>query len=305
MIAFSSHRFVLPLPPEHRFPMQKYARLEERAVTFGHVPRGSLREPAGATDAELELVHCADWVRRVAAGELDPAEARRIGFPWSPAMVERSRRSVGATIGAARVALEDGVAANLAGGTHHAGVAHGEGYCVFNDAAVAIRVLQREGRIERALVVDLDVHQGNGTAAIFAADPSVFTLSVHGERNYPFRKVPGDLDVALPDGTSGAEYLEPAAGAIETAFRAIEPELVVYVSGADPHEADKLGRLGLTADDLRARDRLVFDACRRYDVPVAVTMAGGYGADIDVTVNLHLQTLEEAGRLYRRVGVGQ
>jgi acetoin utilization deacetylase AcuC-like enzyme len=300
VIVFSSHRFVLPLPPDHRFPMEKYARLEERVLEEGIVGPPDVREPAGASDAELLLVHGRDYLERVKTGRLERQEARRIGFPWSPEMVERSRRSVGATIGAARVALDEGVAANLAGGTHHAFADRGEGYCVFNDAAVAIRVLQAGGRIRRALVADLDVHQGNGTAAVFADDPSVFTLSVHGERNFPFRKVAGDLDVALADGTGDAEYLEAAGRALQVAFAAADADLVVYVSGADPHEGDRLGRLALSREGMERRDALVFDLCERTSTPVAVTMAGGYGRDVAETVEIHVATVRAAAALHGR-----
>ncbi|MCA9750645.1 MAG: histone deacetylase [Gemmatimonadetes bacterium] len=285
--------------------MEKYARLGERVLSEGILTAGDVREAPAATDDELLLVHNRDWVERVRDGGLEPAEIRRLGFPWSPEMVERSRRSVGATIAAARVARTEGVAANLAGGTHHAFADHGEGYCVFNDAAVALRVLQREGLVTRALVVDLDVHQGNGTAAIFADDPHVVTLSVHGARNFPFRKVPSDVDLALPDATGDEEYLSLVAGALDRAFDAADPELTIYVSGADPHENDRLGRLALTRDGLTRRDELVFRACERARSPVAVTMAGGYGRDIDTTVDVHLGTLRAAAELHRRWGAGR
>jgi acetoin utilization deacetylase AcuC-like enzyme len=294
--AFYCDHFVLPLPPEHRFPMEKYSRLRERVVAAGVVPAAELVIPHAATDEEILRVHDPEYLRRVAAGELDRAEMRRIGFPWSPEMVERSRRSAGGTIEACRAALADGVAVNLAGGTHHAFRDHGEGYCVFNDAAIAARSLQSEGRVERVVVIDCDVHQGNGTAAIFAGDRSVFTLSIHGRNNFPFHKEVSDLDVELPDGVGDGEYLAALAPALATALEEARADLAIYVSGADPHERDRLGRLRLTREGLRERDRLVFAACAARRLPVAVVMAGGYNQDVAETVEIHLQTVIEAKR---------
>jgi acetoin utilization deacetylase AcuC-like enzyme len=257
-----------------------------------------------ASDGELALAHTPRWVEAVAHGTLSTAEQREIGFPWSPRMAERARRSVGATISAARVALieGEGVAANLAGGTHHAQADKGSGYCVFNDAAVAARLMQaewhrRHKQLLRVAVIDLDVHQGNGTAAIFGDDDTVFTLSLHGAKNFPFRKQPSDLDVELPDGCGDDAYLDSLDGALDTLWRAhadAPPGLAFYLAGADPHEGDRLGRLKLTADGLAERDRRVFKACRERGIAVAVSMAGGYGRDIDVTVGVHLRTLQQA-----------
>jgi len=259
---FYTDRFVLPLPSEHRFPMSKYRRVRERLQAHPGL-QAEFQLPAAATRQELCGIHEPGYVERVFNGDLTPAEVRRLGFPWSPELVERSRRSVGATIAVCRAALCDGVAVNLAGGTHHAFADRGEGYCVFNDAAVAIRIMLDEGRIERALVVDCDVHQGNGTAAIFAAEPRVFTLSLHGARNYPFRKERSDVDVALDDGTDDATYLAALRPALEGALAASCPQLAVYVSGADPFEGDRLGRLALTKAGLRARDETVFELLGR------------------------------------------
>ena len=297
MRAFYSDHFVLPLPEGHRFPMAKYARLRERVLEDGVVAAADLLEaPAASWDA-LTLAHTPDYVAAVAAGTLPGEMIRRIGFPWSPAMVERSRRSAGATVAAARAALEDGASVNLAGGTHHAFADRGEGYCVFNDVAVAARVLQREGRCTRLAVVDCDVHQGNGTAAIFQADPTVFTFSMHGAKNYPFRKETSDLDVELPDGATDAEYLAALAEHLPAVFAPQLPDLVFYLAGADPYEGDRLGRLRVTIAGLAARDAVVFDACRAAGVPVAVVMSGGYAPEVDDIVAIHLATVRAAAAL--------
>jgi acetoin utilization deacetylase AcuC-like enzyme len=295
MLAFYSDTFVLPLPETHRFPMAKYRRLRERLVDEQVLAASDLIVPEPVGWDDLRLVHTAAYVDAVAAGTLGADAQRRIGFPWSPEMVERSRRSVGATLAAARRALDgDGVSANLAGGTHHAFSDRGEGYCVFNDVAVAVRVLQRDGAIERALIVDCDVHQGNGTAAIFHGDASVFTLSLHGARNFPFRKEESDLDVTFEDGAGDDEYLATLAEVVPRALDAHRPDLVFYLAGADPYEGDRLGRLRLTIEGLAARDRRVFDACAARELPVAVAMSGGYAPDVEAIVTIHLNTIKEA-----------
>lgn len=296
MKAFYCDRFVLPLPAGHRFPMEKYSRLRERVLAAGIVAPEDLIVPHAATDEEILRVHDPEYLRRVVAGELKLAETRRIGFPWSPAMVERSRRSAGGTIEACRAALEEGAAVNLAGGTHHAFRDRGEGYCVFNDAAIASRAMQAEGRVERVVVIDCDVHQGNGTAAIFADDPSVFTFSIHGRNNFPFHKERSDLDVELPDGTADEEYLAALEEGLDHAVPMARADLAIYVSGADPHERDRLGRLKVSREGLRERDRRVFAGCRRAGLPVAAVMAGGYNVDVAETVEIHLQTVAEARR---------
>ncbi len=252
------------------------------------------------SDGELALAHCPNYVAQVASGELSAEMLRAIGFPWSSAMAERARRSVGATVSACRSALRDGVSANLAGGTHHAFHARGEGFCVFNDAAVAARLMQAEGRVTRVAIIDLDVHQGNGTAAILARDESVFTCSVHGENNFPFTKTVSDLDVALPDGTGDSAYLDALHEALHAVFERSAPQLVIYLAGADPHEGDRLGRLKLTFDGLKRRDRMVFDTCWQRRIPVAVAMAGGYGRVIEDTVAIHLQTMALAAQYQSR-----
>ena len=277
--------------------MSKYARLRERIVQENVVDLAELHEALPASWDDLALVHTADYLRDVERGTLPPDTQRRIGFPWSAQMVERARRSVGATIQAARAAREEGAAANLAGGTHHAFRDRGEGFCVFNDVAVAARVLQRDGAASRIAVVDCDVHQGNGTAAIFARDPSVFTFSMHGAHNFPFRKEAGDLDVTLEDGTTDAEYIAQLGAHLPSVLDSHLPDVVFYVSGADPYEGDRLGRLKLTIDGLRRRDALVFSQCRSRRIPVVVTMAGGYATDVDAIVTIHANTIREAARV--------
>jgi acetoin utilization deacetylase AcuC-like enzyme len=287
---FYSDTFVLPLPPGHRFPMEKYARLRQRVLDAGVVPPCELLLPHAASDAELLAVHDAAYLRRVIEGKLAPAEIRRIGFPWSAAMVERSRRSVGATIEAGVAALHDGFAVNLAGGTHHAFADAGEGFCVFNDVAVAARALLDRGFVRQVAIVDGDVHQGNGTAAIFAGRPEVFTASVHGARNFPFRKERSDLDIELPDGAGDESFLSAfdraCAGALDVA-----PDIIFYVAGADPFAGDRLGRLAVTKGGLSLRDARLFDAAAEHGVPVAITMGGGYAANVADTVEIHLQTV--------------
>ena len=295
MKAFYATHFVLPLPPGHRFPMGKYQRLRDRLAQ--ECPGLVLNQAEPTADADLALAHAPAYIDAVARGTLTPRAQREIGFPWSEAMAERARRSVGASVQAARVAQREGVAANLAGGTHHASADAGSGYCVFNDIAVAARVLQREqmaarglARPPRVAVIDLDVHQGNGTAAIFAGDASVFTLSLHGEKNFPFRKVAGDLDVGLPDGTGDAAYLDALDLALVELDSRFRPDAVFYLAGADPHEGDRLGRLKLTYDGLIARDLRVFDWAWRRRLPLALSMGGGYGHDIGTTVQVQINT---------------
>ena len=292
--AWTAARFVVPLPPGHRFPIEKYERLRQRVLADGLVEASNLHEPARVSRDLLLAVHSADYVDRLTHGRLSEGELRRLGFPWSPELVERSLRAVGGTCEAVQRALHCGVAINLAGGTHHAFPSHGEGFCVFNDVAVALRHALATGRIARAAVVDLDVHQGNGTHAIFADDPRVFTFSMHGGRNYPFHKIAGTLDIELDDGMGDETYLELLSAALPRVLAESAPDLVVYLAGADPHEGDRLGRLALTFDGLARRDHLVLQAAREVGIPVAITIAGGYGRDIEQTVDVHCRTVRVA-----------
>jgi acetoin utilization deacetylase AcuC-like enzyme len=311
MRAYYCDHFVLPLPDDHKFPMAKYSRLRERVVRDGILEAGNLREAQAASWDDLALVHTPQYLHDVEHGTLPRETQRRIGFPWSPQMVERARRSVGATIQAAHDALTDGAAANLAGGTHHAFSDRGEGFCVFNDVAVAAKVILREsaalkrratsaplkGCPTRIAVVDCDVHQGNGTASIFRDEGAVFTFSMHGANNFPFRKDVSDLDVTLEDGAGDMDYLALLEKHLPAVFAAHQPDLVFYVSGADPYEGDRLGRLKLTIEGLRKRDAFVFAQCTARRIPVVVTMAGGYATDIDAIVTIHTNTIREAARI--------
>ncbi len=303
MQVFYATQFVLHLPPGHRFPMAKYQMLRDRLAA--EVPQARLMQAWPASDGELALAHTPGYIRAISDGSVDPRILREIGFPWSEAMAERARRSVGATIAACRAALREGVAANIAGGTHHAYADKGGGFCVFNDAAVAARLMQAEwgrqrGKPLHVAVIDLDVHQGNGTAAIFRHDPTVFTLSMHGQKNFPFRKEPSDLDIDLPDGCADQAYLEALEGALAELERRFEPGLVIYLAGADPHEGDRLGRLKLTWDGLEARDRRVFDWAFQRRLPLAFAMAGGYGHRIEDTVQAQVHTYQVALQYWRR-----
>jgi acetoin utilization deacetylase AcuC-like enzyme len=293
---YYSDTFVLPLPEGHRFPMAKYSGLRETLVRDGIVGQDDLYEAPQAAWADLRLVHTEAYVEAIRDGTLSPQGQRLIGFPWSPQMVERARRSVGATIAAADAAFTDGCGANLAGGTHHAFADRGEGYCVFNDVAVAIRRLQQDGRLRRAAVVDCDVHQGNGTAAIFRDDTDVFTCSLHGARNYPFRKEVSDLDVELEDGTGDEPYHAALAHSLDVVL-ASRPEAVFYLAGADPFEGDRLGRLKLTMAGLETRDRMVLHRCHTARIPVVVTMSGGYAHDVKDIVRIHANTIRIAAEL--------
>ncbi|MFM1904571.1 MAG: hypothetical protein RLZZ440_2471 [Planctomycetota bacterium] len=298
MRLFPSDRYPLPLPEGHRFPAAKYAVLRRRLE--GHRAEGvpfEFVEPHAATDDELMRVHDRGYLGRVFSGTLSPAEIRRIGFPWSPALVERSLRSTGAAVDTAAAALDDGIAASLAGGTHHAGTDWGEGFCVFNDTAVAARELQARGQVRRVVILDCDVHQGNGTAEIFAGDESVFTMSIHGAKNFPLRKQPGSLDVPLADGVGDAEYLAALGPAVAESFARGRPDLVLYIAGADPYEGDRLGRLKLTKPGLQERDRFVLEACRRSGVPVGIVCGGGYCDQIESIVDIHAATMLLAARL--------
>lgn len=295
MRVFYTDHFVLPLPNGHRFPMQKYALLREAVQTYA--PH-SLEEAAAAADHDLLLVHEAAYIERMSHGTLTTTEIRQIGFPWSPQMAERARRSAGATLAAAKTALTERCAINLAGGTHHAFADHGEGFCCYNDAAVAARVLQRDHGMPRVLICDLDVHQGNGTASIFRDDASVFTFSMHGARNYPVRKETSDLDVELPDGCDDAAYLHALRENLPRAITQFRPNAMIYLAGADPYEGDRLGRLKLTKTGLAKRDRFVIEFARDNAIPVAVTMAGGYAHNVADIVDIHFNTVRTAFEVF-------
>jgi acetoin utilization deacetylase AcuC-like enzyme len=299
MHAFFADQFELPLPLGHRFPMRKYRLLRDWLAE--HLPQVQLGVAEAATDGELALCHTPGYIQGISTGSVDPKTLREIGFPWSLAMAERARRSVGASVAAARTSLglmagkPQGIAANLAGGTHHSYADKGGGFCVFNDFAVAARLMQAEWARQhrtplRVAIIDLDVHQGNGTASIFKNDASVFTLSMHGAKNFPFRKEASDLDVDLPDGCKDAEYLHALELALDELERRFKPGLVLYLAGADPHEGDRLGRLKLSYDGLEARDRRVMDWCWQRRIPLAFAMGGGYGSELGTTLRVQQGT---------------
>jgi acetoin utilization deacetylase AcuC-like enzyme len=285
---------VIALPRGHRFPIAKYGLLRDAVLAEGVVAPEALHDPDRAPREDVERVHDPAYIARLLEGKMPPAEQRTLGFPWSEGLVERSFRAAGGTLEAAEHALRAGIAMNLAGGTHHAFRTHGEGFCVLNDVAVAVAALRARGLVRRVAVVDLDVHQGNGTHALFAGDDDCFTFSMHGRRNYPFRKVAGRLDVELEDGTADTEYLEKLAAALPGVLAAARPDLVFYLAGADPYEGDTLGRLKLSFDGLMRRDALVLEACRAVGVPVAIAIAGGYAADVHDTVRVHVNTARVA-----------
>jgi acetoin utilization deacetylase AcuC-like enzyme len=292
--AYYADHFVLPLPAGHRFPMIKYSQL--RARVEAELASVRLCEPPAATDGQIALAHHPHYIGDLMNGRLTAQAQRVLGFPWSLEMVERSRRSAGATIAACRAALLDGASANLAGGTHHAYADRGEGFCCLNDVAIAARLIQTDTMqsarpIQRVIIVDLDVHQGNGTAAILQNDASVFTLSIHGENNYPFRKEKSSLDIGLPDGTGDDVYLQSLQEALQLSLDCFRPDFVIYIAGADVYEGDRLGHLKLTIEGCRQRDHLVIDFARRLGVPLAAAMGGGYCPRIEETVAVHFNTI--------------
>jgi acetoin utilization deacetylase AcuC-like enzyme len=301
--AYHSGYFV-PMPPGHPFPMAKYPLLRDRLLAEGVLSESDVLEPVEAADDDLALVHTAGYLQRLEAGSLDPAEVRKIGVPWSESLWRRSRLAAQGTIMAARAAVEDGLAANLAGGTHHAFADHGEGFCVLNDVAVAIRVLQRQRHVETALVVDLDVHQGNGTAAIFEDDPHVFTFSMHGERNYPSRKMRSRLDVGLGDGIGDDDYLSLLTRHLADVLQQFTPDIVFYLAGVDPAHGDRYGRLALSDEGIRRRDRHVLESCFGRGLPTVITLAGGYAATPERTAELHAIVFREAVAIAQRRASG-
>ena len=292
MKAFYTDHFVLPLPAGHRFPMEKYSRLRDLVNTIADI---ELLEAPAASDTQILYAHDPNYLINIIEGKLSPQEQREIGFPWSEKMVERSRRSAGATVSAAKTALKEGVAVNLAGGTHHAYRNTGSGFCVFNDSAIAARVLQREVNAKlKIAIIDLDVHQGNGTASILQGDSSIFTLSIHGENNFPFKKEQSDLDWGLVDGCSDEIYLSSLQHCLDQLDSRFKADCLIYLAGADPHEGDRLGRLKVSKDGMRLRDETVFQYALSKKLPVAVSMAGGYGKEIESTVDIHFQTIKTA-----------
>jgi acetoin utilization deacetylase AcuC-like enzyme len=290
MHIWTHHRWRFPLPPQHRFPIEKYELLADRVVADGLVALPDVHEPQPVDWAELAAVHDCGLLSRIREGCLTTREERALGLPWSPALVERARRAVGGTVAAAYHALDHRVAMNLGGGTHHAGRDFSRGYCVFNDVAVALSALRFDGEAERAIIVDCDVHQGDGTAQIFADDPRTFTLSLHGARNYPFTRVASDLDVDIASGTGDARYLRALAEALDYALERARPQFAFYLAGADPWEGDRLGRLALSKGGLRARDELVLDRLADAGAAVCVVLAGGYAEDIRDTVDINAAT---------------
>lgn len=292
MKAFYADHYVLPLPEGHRFPMEKYKKLRDLVSQLAGV---YLENAPSVTDTQVLYAHDASYLIKVLQGSLSPQEQQEIGFPWSTQMVERSRRSAGATLAAAKIALKEGVAANLAGGTHHAYRNKGSGFCVFNDSAIAARALQKEihPRLKVA-IIDLDVHQGNGTASILENDPSIFTFSIHGENNFPFSKEVSDLDIGLPDGTGDEFYLAALHQGLEKLEGQFKPDFIIYLAGADPHEGDRLGKLSITKNGMGQRDQCVFQFALDRQIPIAFSMAGGYGKEIQSTVDIHFQTIQTA-----------
>jgi acetoin utilization deacetylase AcuC-like enzyme len=302
MKAYYADHFVLPLPVGHRFPMEKYRLLRE---IIEDMPGIELIEAPLASDDDLARAHSHSYIERVSLGLLSDSELREIGFPWSLLMVERSKRSAGATVGACMSALRDGIAVNLAGGTHHAYADKGSGFCVFNDAVVAARYFQHQqngqGKQKPAIaIIDLDVHQGNGTASICQGDSSIFTLSIHGDKNFPFRKESSSLDIGLPDGSGDDAYLKVLSDALHTLETRFTPEMIIYLAGADPHEGDRLGRLSLTMDGMAYRDQMVLNFAQDMSCPIALAMAGGYGRQIETTVEVHAQTIQLALNYYKK-----
>ncbi len=300
MRALYSDEFVIELPPSHTFPIQKYRLVREQLVAEGTLTINDLVRPGFAAVEDICLVHTPEYWNQVEKGTLPPEAIRRLGLPWSEGLVRRSRASVQATITATQIALTERVGINLAGGTHHAFPDHGEGYCVFNDIAIAGRVLQRDHDIGRMAIIDCDVHQGNGTAAIFADDPEVFTFSIHGANNYPARKFPSTLDIDLPDRSGDEEYLAALAPALEEIIQEFRPAFVFYQAGADPLRGDRFGRLQLTHEGLWRRDELVVRTVSDARLPLAITMGGGYGQRLEDTVEAHCNTIRVARNVFAK-----
>jgi acetoin utilization deacetylase AcuC-like enzyme len=297
---FYTDSFAIPLPQDHSFPIGKYALLRKRIENSSLFSAQDLCIPRAATDTEICRSHDRDYLQRFQQGQVTAREIRRIGLPWSAELVERARRSAGATVEACFAALDDGIAVHLGGGTHHAFRNQGQAYCIFNDSAIAVRALQAETPIERVMILDCDVHQGNGTAALLQKDPHVFTFSIHGKNNFPFRKEKSDLDIALDDEADDRVYLDALAKGVRASLKQARADAVIYLAGADPFADDRFGRLNISKDGLAERDRLVFQYCRDAGLPVAVTMAGGYAPNIEDTVDIHFQTVCIAAQFQKK-----
>jgi acetoin utilization deacetylase AcuC-like enzyme len=304
MQVFYTPRYYADIGDGHIFPIRKFELVRDRLISEGTLRPDELHEPAPATQEQVRLVHTGDYISRLCNGTLTTKELRRLGLPWSESLVQRSFYATGGTIAAARAALLDGYGSNLAGGTHHSFADRGEGFCVLNDVAVAIRVLRSEGLIRRAAIVDCDVHQGNGTATIFADDEDTFSFSIHGANNYPLFKMRSSLDIELPDGTADHEYLEILTSNLPAVF-ATEPEIIFYLAGADPYVGDKLGRLALTMDGLRERDECALRECFALEVPIVTVMSGGYGKDINDTVEIHCNTIRAVKDVFEFAAVAR
>jgi len=294
--AYYTDEFILPLPPGHRFPMGKYRRIRQLLSNGPIAHRLDFRIPPSATDAELSSIHDPDYIQRVSHGELTDRDLDRLGFPWSPQLAERSRRSVGATIAAARHALEGDIGISLAGGTHHARANAGHGYCVFNDCAVALSLLRQEGRISTAAILDLDVHQGNGSALLFADQSDIRTISINEAPATGRYAHPSDLDIDLPHGTGDADYLQAVKTALDY-LDSFSPDLIAYIAGADPSTDDILGQLSVSPAALKQRDQIIFTYCYRRRLPIVLTMGGGYMPDVDHLGTLHATTVETAVKI--------
>jgi acetoin utilization deacetylase AcuC-like enzyme len=301
MKIFYTDTFTIPLPENHSFPIAKYSLLREKISLAQLVSPENLQIPGPVTVEDMLRGHDPEYIQRLQNGELTPKEIRRVGLPWSQEVVRRARRSAGATIEACRASLIEGVAVNLSGGTHHAFRDQGQGYCWLNDSVIASRKLQAEGVVKNVLVIDCDVHQGNGTAAILKNDPTIYTFSIHGKNNFPYHKEKSDLDIALDDNTGDAVYLDALEKGIIRTLEDTRADLAIYLAGADPYKDDRFGRLSLTKKGLAARDRMVFDYCEKAGLPVAVTMAGGYSRQVQDTVDIHFQTVVAAVELWSEI----
>ncbi len=299
MRVFYTPRYYADIGDGHIFPIRKFELVRDRLLGEGTLRLEDLIEPEPASVEDVRLVHTEDYISRLCAGTLNSSELGRLGLPWSESLVRRSFFAVGGTIDAAYSALEEGIGSNLAGGTHHAFSDRGEGFCVLNDVAVAIHVLRRDGLIRRPAVIDCDVHQGNGTATIFAGDGDVFTFSMHGAKNYPLFKAESSLDIELPDGTADESYLQTLAHHLPFVFQH-DPDILFYLGGADPYVGDKLGRLALSIEGLRKRDELVLDECYQREIPAVTVMSGGYGENVSDTVEIHCNTIRTAKKIFER-----